>query len=94
MIDTIAFILATLTSTSTATFSRTIEAPSMHDVINCDNGSMTLQDNGWLVDAMGNKVNFHYLMDDQNMAGIDAKTAIDASIQVCQDDHKLVYSVK
>ena len=88
----IAFILATLIPTNTST--RTIENPSMHDVINCNNGGMTLQDNGWLVDAQGNKVNFHYLMDDANMTGIDAGTAIDASIQVCQNGHELVYSVK
>ena len=96
---TLALIFALLTTTGTGNASRGSHYydavnPKLGNVPHCIYGSMTLKDNGMLVGANGQTVDFHQLMAQDDINGIPEETAIDATIQVCQNGGKLVYTVQ
>ena len=94
---TIALIFALLTTTGNTSnsghyYDRT--NPALGNVPHCIHGTMTLQDNGILTGANGQTEDFHQLMAHDDINGIPEGTAIDATIQVCQNGGKLIYTVQ
>jgi hypothetical protein len=68
--------------------------PALGQVTHCMYGSMTLHDNMWLIDAEGNKVDYHQLMANPSVNGLPSKTKIDAKVSVCQNGGYLQYQVQ
>ena len=96
MTNSIKTIVLALTLTTTAA-AQAHTNDTLDQVADCNaDGSMALTDSGWLIDAAGNKVDFHDLMARAWLHGVPdalyagAETA-KATIQVCRMENQLHY---